>query len=64
MEGLRSEMNEKEKRMEREVEALRRAGRERERDLNTLNAVLQCNQDVINVKKHTNTHWIQVYSLF
>uniref|UniRef100_UPI003AAD9CAB uncharacterized protein n=1 Tax=Centroberyx gerrardi TaxID=166262 RepID=UPI003AAD9CAB len=48
LESLRSEMAEKEKGMEREIEALRKAGRDRERDLNTLNTVLQCNQDVIN----------------
>ncbi|XP_028280864.1 uncharacterized protein LOC114448232 isoform X1 [Parambassis ranga] len=48
LETLRSELMEKEKDTEREVEALRKAGRDRERDLDTLNAVLQCNQDVIN----------------
>lgn len=40
--------------MEREIEALKKAGKDRERDLDTLNTVLQCNQDVINVR--TNTH--------
>ncbi|XP_070767888.1 putative leucine-rich repeat-containing protein DDB_G0290503 [Enoplosus armatus] len=45
---LRSEMIEKEEGMEKELEALRKAGRDRERDLDTLNTVLQCNQDVIN----------------
>ncbi|XP_029360753.1 interaptin [Echeneis naucrates] len=45
---LRSEMAEKEKGMENEIEALRKAGRDRERDLDTLNIVLQCNQDIIN----------------
>uniref|UniRef100_A0A1A8K1H0 Uncharacterized protein n=1 Tax=Nothobranchius kuhntae TaxID=321403 RepID=A0A1A8K1H0_NOTKU len=39
---------EREKNLEKEVEALRKAGRDRERDLDTLNTVLQCNQDVIN----------------
>lgn len=48
LETLRSEMTEKEKGMEKEIEALRKAGRDRERDLDTLNTVLQCNQDVIN----------------
>lgn len=43
-------MSEKEKGMEKEIEALRKAGRERDRDLDTLNIVLQCNQDVINVR--------------
>ncbi|XP_041798732.1 uncharacterized protein si:ch73-95l15.5 isoform X2 [Chelmon rostratus] len=47
LEALRSEMTEKEKHMEKEIEALRKAGRDRERDLDTLNTVLQCNQDVI-----------------
>lgn len=46
-------MTEKEKSMENEIEALRKAGRDRERDLDTLNTVLQCNQDVINVRTHT-----------
>ncbi|XP_050932041.1 putative leucine-rich repeat-containing protein DDB_G0290503 [Lates calcarifer] len=45
---LKSEMTEKEKGMENEIEALRKAGRDRERDLDTLNSVLQCNQDIIN----------------
>ncbi|XP_039974392.1 uncharacterized protein si:ch73-95l15.5 isoform X2 [Xiphias gladius] len=45
---LRSEMTEKETGMENEIEALRKAGRDRERDLDTLNVVLQCNQDIIN----------------
>ncbi|XP_026227471.1 paramyosin [Anabas testudineus] len=48
LESLRSEMTEKEKSMEREIEALRKAARDREKDLNTLNTVLQCNQDIIN----------------
>ncbi|XP_056235677.1 uncharacterized protein si:ch73-95l15.5 isoform X1 [Seriola aureovittata] len=45
---FRSEMTEQEKSMENEIEALRKAGRDRERDLDTLNSVLQCNQDIIN----------------
>ncbi|XP_030604858.1 uncharacterized protein LOC115793853 [Archocentrus centrarchus] len=48
LETLRSEVAEEEKRAEKEMEALRKAGRDRERDLDTLNAVLQCNQDIIN----------------
>ncbi|XP_038832906.1 uncharacterized protein LOC120031293 isoform X1 [Salvelinus namaycush] len=48
LEALRSEMSEKEKRMESELEALKKAGRDREKDLSTLNTVLQCNQDIIN----------------
>ncbi|XP_062254772.1 uncharacterized protein si:ch73-95l15.5 isoform X1 [Platichthys flesus] len=45
---LRSERTEKEKSMQEEVDALRKAGRDRERDLDTLRTVLQCNQDIIN----------------
>nr|XP_020500144.1 GRIP1-associated protein 1-like [Labrus bergylta] len=48
LETLRSELTEREKSMEKEIEALRKAGRDRERDLDTLNTVLQCNQDIIN----------------
>ncbi|XP_032374967.1 putative leucine-rich repeat-containing protein DDB_G0290503 [Etheostoma spectabile] len=48
LQTLRSEVTEKEKSMEKEIEALRKSGRDRERDLNTLNTVLQCNQDIIN----------------
>ncbi|XP_049902858.1 uncharacterized protein si:ch73-95l15.5 [Epinephelus moara] len=48
LQTLSSEVTEKEKSMENEIEALRKAGRDRERDLNTLNTVLQCNQDIIN----------------
>lgn len=39
--------------MEKEIEALRKAARDRERDLDTLNTVLQCNQDIISVRTHT-----------
>uniref|UniRef100_A0A3P8U397 Si:ch73-95l15.5 n=1 Tax=Amphiprion percula TaxID=161767 RepID=A0A3P8U397_AMPPE len=48
LETLKSEWTEKEKGMEKEIEALRKAGRDQERDLDTLNTVLQCNQDIIN----------------
>ncbi|KAM9353540.1 uncharacterized protein ABDE67_005924 [Symphorus nematophorus] len=48
LQTLRSEVTEKEKGLEKEIEALRKAGRDRERDLDTLNTVLQCNQDIIN----------------
>ncbi|XP_072249642.1 uncharacterized protein [Leuresthes tenuis] len=47
LETLRAEMTEKEKCMEEEVEALRKAGRDRQKDLDMLNMVLQCNQDII-----------------
>jgi len=50
LETLRAEMTAKEKCMEKEMEALRKAGREREKDLDMLNMVLQCNQDIINVR--------------
>ncbi|XP_037532663.1 cingulin [Nematolebias whitei] len=48
LETLRSETTEKQKNLEEEVDALRKAGRDREKDLDTLSAVLQCNQDLIN----------------
>lgn len=41
--------------MEKEISALRKAGRDREQDLATLNSVLQCNQDLINVRAYTCT---------
>lgn len=65
-------MTEKEKSVEEEIEALKKAARDREKDLSTLNTVLQGNQDIINVitrtqmnqgcncrrrgSKHTHTH--------
>ncbi|XP_033968542.1 uncharacterized protein si:ch73-95l15.5 [Trematomus bernacchii] len=48
LQTLRLEVTEKEKSMEKEIEALRKAGRDREKDLDMLNTVLQCNQDIIN----------------
>ncbi|XP_042279165.1 uncharacterized protein si:ch73-95l15.5 isoform X1 [Thunnus maccoyii] len=48
LESLMSEITAKEKDTENEIEALRKAGRDRERDLDTLNTVLQCNRDIIN----------------
>ncbi|XP_068425876.1 ELKS/Rab6-interacting/CAST family member 1 [Clinocottus analis] len=48
LQTLRSEATEKEKSMEKEIEALRKAARDREGDLDTLNTVLQCNQDILN----------------
>uniref|UniRef100_A0A3Q3A7Z1 Si:ch73-95l15.5 n=1 Tax=Kryptolebias marmoratus TaxID=37003 RepID=A0A3Q3A7Z1_KRYMA len=51
LETLRSEMTENEKNLEKEMDALRTAGRDRDRDLDTLAAVLQCNQDVIDEKE-------------
>ncbi|KAK5612316.1 hypothetical protein CRENBAI_016304 [Crenichthys baileyi] len=48
LDTLRSELTEREKNLEKEIEGLRKAGRDRERDLDTLSTVLQCNQDIIN----------------
>ncbi|XP_057206669.1 myosin-11 isoform X2 [Triplophysa rosa] len=42
-----SDAREREKVLEKQLQALKDAGRERERDLITLNTVLQCNQDII-----------------
>lgn len=56
LETLRSEMSDQEKSLKKEIETLKKAGRDRERDLDTLNTVLQCNQDVINVRTRTHTH--------
>ncbi|XP_047455331.1 uncharacterized protein si:ch73-95l15.5 [Mugil cephalus] len=53
LQTLRAEMREKEEVMEKEMEALRKAGRDREKDLDTLNTVLQCNQDIINEMRVT-----------
>nr|XP_057909933.1 uncharacterized protein si:ch73-95l15.5 isoform X2 [Doryrhamphus excisus] len=48
MKSLSSELAEKEKHLEEEVSSLRKAAGDREMDLDTLNTVLQGNQDVIN----------------
>ncbi|XP_034385028.1 uncharacterized protein si:ch73-95l15.5 isoform X2 [Cyclopterus lumpus] len=48
LQTLRSEVTKKEKSMAKEIEALRKAGRDREGDLDTLNTVLQSNQDILN----------------
>ncbi|XP_011603415.2 uncharacterized protein isoform X1 [Takifugu rubripes] len=48
LEALRSKMTATETNMEKEISSLRKAGRDREQDLETLNSVLQCNQDLIN----------------
>lgn len=52
LEALRSDLTERENNLEREMEALRKAGRDREADLDTLRTVLQSNQDIINVRAH------------
>ncbi|KAM7421401.1 hypothetical protein PAMA_015501 [Pampus argenteus] len=48
LESLISELSAKEKAAENEIETLRKTGRDKEKDLDTLNTVLQYNQDVIN----------------
>ncbi len=52
---------ESEKALEKQLQAMRDAGRDRDRDFITLNTVLQCNQDVINVSQ-TNSVPIQWYT--
>ncbi|XP_061632261.1 uncharacterized protein si:ch73-95l15.5 isoform X2 [Phyllopteryx taeniolatus] len=47
LESLVHELVEKERRLEEEVASLRKAAGDREKDLDTLNMVLQCNQDII-----------------
>lgn len=42
-----------EKSMKKEISALRKAGRDREQDLDTVGSVLQGNQDLINVRAST-----------
>lgn len=58
LEAQLSEVSEKEKALEKQLQAMRDASRERDRDFITLNTVLQCNQDVINVSQ-TNSALIQ-----
>ncbi|XP_043114748.1 uncharacterized protein si:ch73-95l15.5 [Puntigrus tetrazona] len=48
LEAQLSEASEREKALEKQLQATRDAGRERDGDFITLNTVLQCNQDVIN----------------
>ncbi|XP_026880265.2 uncharacterized protein si:ch73-95l15.5 [Electrophorus electricus] len=48
LEAQVSDLRESECSVQKELESLRQAGRQRERDLITLNSVLQSNQDVIN----------------
>lgn len=52
--------------LEKQLQALKDAGRERDIDLITLNTVLQCNQDVINVSRsyatlHKHTVYINAW---
>ncbi|XP_057691447.1 E3 ubiquitin-protein ligase BRE1A [Corythoichthys intestinalis] len=47
MESLVRQLTEKEKQLQEEVSSLREAAGDREKDLDKLNTVLQCNQDVI-----------------
>ncbi|XP_056612229.1 uncharacterized protein si:ch73-95l15.5 isoform X1 [Triplophysa dalaica] len=48
LEAQLSDARESEKVLENQLQTLKDAGRERDRDLITLNTVLQCNQDIIN----------------
>lgn len=61
LEAQLSDASEREKALEKQLQAVRDAGRERDRDFITLNTVLQCNQDVINVSQ-TNSALIQQYT--
>lgn len=56
LEALKSKTSAIEMNMETQINALRKAGRDREQDLETLNNVLRCNQDLINVRARTLTH--------
>lgn len=58
LEALRTKTTTMEKNTKKEISALRKAGRDREQDLETLNSVLQSNQDLINVRAcaHAFTH--------
>ncbi len=59
---LEAQMSEEsENALEKQLQAMRDASRERDRDFITLNTVLQCNQDVINVSQ-TNSVPIQWYT--
>ncbi|XP_036420316.1 uncharacterized protein si:ch73-95l15.5 [Colossoma macropomum] len=55
-----SKLKECELGLQKELEVLRQAGKERERDLITLNTVLQCNQDVINVRQTQNIYGLEL----
>lgn len=61
MEAELIKQKEKERNLQNELEVLQKASRGQERDILTLNTVLQSNQDVINVRQtqslgQTNTH--------
>lgn len=61
LEAELTELKERERSLQKELEVLQEASRGQERDLLTVNSVLQSNQDVINVKQtqglsETNTH--------
>ncbi|XP_053700148.1 uncharacterized protein si:ch73-95l15.5 isoform X1 [Synchiropus splendidus] len=62
LDHLVSELTEKEKNMQKEIESLKKAGRDREKDLDMLNVVLLCNQDVINDLRVTATEKEQLLS--
>lgn len=60
LKSLRFEMSDKEKRKRKEIEALKKAASDREKDLDTLTIVIQSNQDTIHVI-HTN---LRIYIWF
>lgn len=51
MEAELTKQKEKERNLQNELEVLQKASRGQERDILTLNTVLQGNQDVINVRQ-------------
>lgn len=55
MENFVRELVEKERHLGEEVASLRKAAGDREKDLDTLNMVLQCNQDIIDVISFLNS---------
>lgn len=46
-------MSERDNRTDGEIEELRKIGKDKEMDINILNTVLHCNQDIINVSPMT-----------
>lgn len=66
MEAELIELKERERSLQKELEAQKESGRGQERDLLTLNSVLQSNQDIINVMQtqglgQTSTHRVSVF---
>ncbi|XP_062321273.1 uncharacterized protein si:ch73-95l15.5 isoform X2 [Osmerus eperlanus] len=48
LESLQSEMSERDNRLDGEIEELTKIGKDKDMDINILNTVLRCNQDIIN----------------